>query len=232
MQFLNGYTATMQSSDPGYKPSNGIDGNTGGGMNLAHSNGAGTNVWWQVDLGADSVVSEIKLHNRMDHNCGWRTINENHCSMSEESGPGVTLGVSSTPCTGTDLCGGTVCANITRKSEMSGFHLSTVSCPANTTGRFVYVQLPGPNRLLNFAELQVAFADYVAPVPVILSQHQAQVAETEFKATDMSAQFQCDPVDRDVTDAACYGDRYAELKAEPYTLVRPLPISGSHSGSS
>jgi len=38
-------------------------------------------------------------------------------------------------------------------------------------------------------------------------------SEAAFKATDMFEKFQCDPVDRDVTDAACYGDRYAALKS-------------------
>jgi hypothetical protein len=55
----------------------------------------------------------------------------------------------------------------------------------------------------------------------LVSQLQAKVVEAQFQATDMSAKFQCDPVDRKVTDQACYGDRYAALKASPYTSLLP-----------
>ena len=101
-----------------------------------------TNAWWQVDLGADNVVSEIKLHNELDStaagaNCGWRIITKLGCQEPEndDPGPGFTLGVSRTPCNGTSLCGGTVCKTITRKSEMNGLNVPTVTCPANTVGR-------------------------------------------------------------------------------------------------
>ena len=66
--------------------------------------------------------------------------------------------------------------------------------------------------------------NYVAPAPALFSQIQAKVVEAEFQATDMSDKFQCDPVDRDITDAACYGDRYATLKAAPYTFFSPTHI--------
>lgn len=161
LKFLSAHTATMQSSGSGYTPFNGIDSNVN---TLAHSDGPGTNTWWQVDLGAEHVVSQIQLHNRMDHGCGWRILNGD-CKMDAESGPGFTLGVSSTPCTGTNLCGGTVCRTITLKSETPGMKVPSVACPANTVGRFVYVQLLGPNRVLNFGEMQVAFAEYFAPMP-------------------------------------------------------------------
>ena len=128
------------------------------------------------------------------------------------------MGVSSTPCTGTEVCGGTVCKTITRKSELDGMDVPTVDCPWNTVGRFVYIQLLGPRRLLNFGEMQVAFTKYNDTGPALVSVLQAKDLEAAFKATDMSEQFQCDPVDRDVTDAACYGDRYVALKAEPYTF--------------
>jgi len=214
LAFLKGYTASMQSQYGNLVPSNGVDGNFN---NLAHSSGNyGTNVWWQVDLGADRVVSQIKLHNRVDSQCGWRILS-NECS-SGNSGPGFTLGVSSTPCTGTEVCGGTVCTTITRKSDLTGMHVPIVSCPTNTVGRFVYVQLLGARRMLNIAEMQVAFTNYTDTGPALVSVLQAKHLEAAFKATDMSEKFQCDPVDRDVTDAACYGDRYAALKAEPYTF--------------
>jgi len=210
----------MQSQHSNLAASNGVDGNVN---NLAHSSASsGTNVWWQVDLGADRLVSEIKLHNRINSRCGWRILTKG-CSAAN-SGPGFSLGVSSTPCAGNNVCGGTVCKTIMLKSEMSGYNVPTVACPANTIGRFVYVQLLGPKRMLNFGEMQVAFTNYVAPAPALVSQIQAKVVEAEFQATDMSDKFQCDPVDRDVTDAACYGDRYAALKAAPYTFFSPTHI--------
>ena len=213
LAFLKGYTASMQSQYGNYVPSNGVDGSF---KNLAHSR-VGTNVWWQVDLGADRVVSQIKLHNRVPSQCGWRILSGYGCS-SVSSGPGFTLGVSSTPCTGTKVCGGTVCTTITRKSELDGMHVPVVSCPANTVGRFVYVQLLGSKRMLNIDEMQVAFTNYTDTGPALVSVLQAKDLKVTFKATDMSEKFQCDPVDRDVTDAACYGDRYAALKAELYTV--------------
>ena len=71
-----------------------------------------------------------------------------------------TVGVSSTACTGTALCGGTVCKTFTQASEFeSGGYgdVPTVVCPANTVGRFVYIQLLGDNRIINIYEVQVAF---------------------------------------------------------------------------
>ena len=163
LKFLNGYTATMQSQYKDYAASTGVDGIVNTWVVVFAEGSSGSNVWWQVDLGADRAVSEIKLHNVLDHACVWRILTR-YC-RAVESGPGFTLGVSRTPCTGTDLCGGTVCKTITLASEMTGMHVPIVACPEDTLGRYVYVQLLGPNRVLNFGEMQVAFTDYVPSSP-------------------------------------------------------------------
>ena len=74
----------------------------GNGSVMQVASEIGTNVWWQVDLGADHVVSGMKLYNRYEAlqrgDCAWRILSKNFnggvvCS-SEDSGPGFTLGVS------------------------------------------------------------------------------------------------------------------------------------------
>jgi hypothetical protein len=61
------------------------------------------------------------------------------------------------------LCGGTVCKTITSMAELDVNTDVTVDCPdrgtVRTMGRFVYVQLLGTQRILNFAEMQAAIYD-------------------------------------------------------------------------
>lgn len=69
---LNG-TATQsetESTTVFLEASRAIDGNTNGGWNKGDpstSHTVGTNPWWQVDLGIDKNIDEIKIHNRADH---------------------------------------------------------------------------------------------------------------------------------------------------------------------
>ncbi|MDO6760357.1 chondroitinase-B domain-containing protein [Tamlana sp. 2_MG-2023] len=70
-------TATQSSVGYGGIPSRAIDGNTAGnwsGGSVTHTS-AGTDAWWQVDLGQTQSIGDIVIYNRTDNCCSNRLSN-------------------------------------------------------------------------------------------------------------------------------------------------------------
>jgi len=134
-------------------------GNDGSTNNyLAHTlGGVGeTSPWWQLKLDSRQVVARIKLYDRADR-CASRIMSGWGCASSYWSGTydgasqGATFGVSDQSCSG-DNCYGTQCYRLT---QMESSYIYTMDCEEDIEGEYVWYQLPGANRMINFRELQV-----------------------------------------------------------------------------
>ncbi|MGQ1784467.1 galactose-binding domain-containing protein [Saccharicrinis sp. GN24d3] len=73
---LNG-TATQSSTNYSSPASRAIDGNTNGnwGSGSVTVTNSEANAWWQVDLGADKTIGDIRIYNRTDACCKDRMSN-------------------------------------------------------------------------------------------------------------------------------------------------------------
>eukprot|EP00854_Cymbomonas_tetramitiformis_P028851 gene28851-biopygen29991 len=122
---------------------------------LAHtSGGAGeTSPWWQVELTQSFQIGTVLILNDVGE-CGSRFLKGWQCNgtLDGESffgpGEGAVVGVSDRPCVG-DICSGTACGSIHIPSLTDWY---SIDC-GGAMGKFVYVQLPGPNRVLAFSQL-------------------------------------------------------------------------------
>ncbi|KAK3260922.1 hypothetical protein CYMTET_30146, partial [Cymbomonas tetramitiformis] len=167
-------TASMSSLYNQNYASYAIDGNTGG--TLAHSQGqyGETSPWLHVELASAASIDKVVLYNR-DSPCAARLFHGWRCSAEFPSGTytgnnqGAIIGVSSEPCSG-DSCSGTVCGKITQSSSS---HQYTVSCNG-ATGSYVYIILPGEERMINFYELEAW------TVPEKSTMHQVPAAQIKY----------------------------------------------------
>ncbi|REL26361.1 DUF1929 domain-containing protein [Thalassotalea euphylliae] len=147
-----GKTVSQSSTTHGGIASRAIDGNT----NSIWINGSMThtasqaNPWWQLDLGANTQVGEIKLFNRTD--CCSERLSDVYVFVSQ-----------------TDLTGRSyadiVADNSVWRAQISGQADVQETISALTAGRYVRVQLAGDGPL-SLAEVQIfPIADGQAPTP-------------------------------------------------------------------
>jgi len=133
------------------------NGNDGDRTTMAHSSAAEKNPWWQLDLGSDVAIDEVRILNR-NGKCSSRLFTGTKCAWTSNSGTfdadaqGAIIGVSSSPCNG-DSCFGHECARLTRPDAGFGYEYR-IKCDGQA-GRYVYVLLPGEERTLNFYEMEV-----------------------------------------------------------------------------
>lgn len=117
--------------------------------------------WWQLELpnGGGAPIGIVSFVALAD-SCASKMLYGTGCQGEFPTGTydaadqGVTIGVSDTPCSG-DVCGGTVCGRITRSLLSS--HTYTMYCHG-ARGSYVYIQLPGANRVLAMREVEVRTA--------------------------------------------------------------------------
>eukprot|EP00854_Cymbomonas_tetramitiformis_P027479 gene27479-33892_t len=130
----------------------GHDGDTDG--SAAQSAIAERNPWWQIELDGQHEVFNVTVSNRPG-SCASRLLRGSECGEEFPRGAfealdeGAVIGVSLDPCSG-DWCYGVECGRI---SESSASHQYTVEC-GGAVGSYVYLLLPGDERILNFQELQ------------------------------------------------------------------------------
>lgn len=134
---------TLQSSTyGGYAfASRAVDGNPNGnwgGGSVTHTNND-ANAWWQVDLGVQAVLSEIRLTNRTDC-CSYR-LSDFYVFVSE------------TPIHNRSI-DDLISDPAVYKIYQAGMPASTLNLPVAVQGRYVKVQLDGAN-FLSLAEVQV-----------------------------------------------------------------------------
>ena len=141
-----GKPATQSTTMGGYGAMTGAssaaDGNTDGKFydgSVSHTN-AEANAWWQVDLGSSASVSSIVIWNRTDC-CGDR-LSDYWVFVSNTP-----FGPADTPATLQGRAG-------TWSSHQTIFPNPSTTIAANTSGRYVRVQLSGSN-YLHLAEVQV-----------------------------------------------------------------------------
>lgn len=135
-------TATQSSTSFGGVASRANDGNTNGVHNngsVSHS-GYQAQPWWQVDLGKQSVLENIRLHNRTDC-CTTRLSNVN-------------LFVSDTDMSSRTLAELQADSSINHHLLAGALGTLTEQAMANIQGRFVRVQLSG-TQYLSLAEVEV-----------------------------------------------------------------------------
>eukprot|EP00929_Paragymnodinium_shiwhaense_P118798 TRINITY_DN90702_c0_g1_i1.p1 TRINITY_DN90702_c0_g1~~TRINITY_DN90702_c0_g1_i1.p1 ORF type:complete len:536 (+),score=33.09 TRINITY_DN90702_c0_g1_i1:35-1642(+) len=130
---------------------------------LSHTNG-GPNQWWQLDLGSVKQVSSIRIWNRNDHpsegrRCEARFFGGECPSMAkylagfpyDSVNQGAHVGVSMKPCSGYKCSGKRCGKKITARQPEEIYE---IQC-GGLSGRYVYIQLPGPYRSLNLREVKV-----------------------------------------------------------------------------
>ena len=105
-----------------------------------------------MELETSRSIGIVRVLNHNTNDCAVRLFYASvRCSDANPSGTfdgpneGATIGVSDTPCTGNEMCGGTVCGRIVQSVESQEYE---VDC-AGAEGRFIYVQLPGELRQLH-----------------------------------------------------------------------------------
>jgi hypothetical protein len=153
-QFINyalSGTATQSSTLGGFAAGFGNDGNTAGsngGGNMAHTLGLTNTDYWQVDLGANALISTVNIFNRDD--CCIDRLGNVYVLISDTPFPADPL----------DLAGSLANADFTYQLPtvlVSGTGDLTISVP-NVSGRYVRLQKSGLNpsgNAINIAEVQV-----------------------------------------------------------------------------
>jgi len=122
--------------------------------------------WAQVDLGSPMPVGRIHIENSDADQCASRLFLGTECSWDYDIGnysaadQGANIGISMTPCEG-DICGGVICTRITGSNQNGTGQTYAGDCQGRY-GRYVYVQLPGPSRILDLRELRVFKASSAA----------------------------------------------------------------------
>ena len=146
-----GKSASQSSTLDGKQAGYAVDGNTDGAItnNSVSSTQMNAQAWWQVDLGANYNLTDVRIWNRTDAGTESRLSN-------------FYVLVSNVPFTSTDL---TTALN---QAGVSGFQVSgTAGRPdtisVNRSGRYVRVQLAGTD-FLNLAEVEV-FVSGQGPTP-------------------------------------------------------------------
>jgi alpha-L-fucosidase len=137
-----GKPASQSSTYSGTTANTAVDGSTDGNFfnnSVTHTN-LETNAWWQVDLGASSVINSIVIWNRTD--CCSARLNDYWVFVSDTP-----FSPSDTPSTLQNRAG-------TFSSHQITTPTPSATIPAVTQGRYVRVQLNGAN-YLSLAEVQV-----------------------------------------------------------------------------
>ena len=134
---------TLQSSTYGgyASASRAVDGNPNGnwgGSSVTHTNND-PNAWWQVDLGAQAAISDIKITNRTD--CCSDRLSDFYVFVSDTQINDRGLD---------DL----ISDSAVTKIYQANMAASTLSLPVAAQGRYVKIQLAGAN-FLSLAEVQV-----------------------------------------------------------------------------
>ncbi|MDO5979577.1 discoidin domain-containing protein [Flavivirga spongiicola] len=136
-------TATQSSTSGSYVASKSIDGNTSG-IIWPDGEGSHTNQesqpWWQVDLGAVSNITDVKVYNRTDC-CADRLTNYH-------------IFVSDAPFTSTTIAGSQGQSGVGDFHE-TGQTATPSSRAVNRTGRYIRIQLENTNGILHMGEVQV-----------------------------------------------------------------------------
>ncbi|MBI1225087.1 MAG: DUF4347 domain-containing protein [Bacteroidetes bacterium] len=143
-----GKTATLSSTYTGSSAANAVDGNTAGSSHTgtAHSNGATTTDYWEVDLGSVQTISAINIFNRDD------------CCQNRLASMYVLVADTPFPAAATDLAGALANADFQFQlsSTESGDPVVNVG---GKIGRYVRLQKSGNNgsggNYINIAEVQV-----------------------------------------------------------------------------
>ncbi|MFF2846195.1 alpha-L-fucosidase [Streptomyces sp. NPDC058001] len=138
-----GKPATQKSVGWGGVPERAVDGKTDGvwGHNsVTHTKEPESEAWWQVDLGSSKAIADIAVWNRTD------------CCADRLSAYYVF--VSDTPFTGTSVKDTLAQPGVRAYYQQKGAGTPT-RVPADTTGRYVRVQLTSASAPLSLAELQV-----------------------------------------------------------------------------
>jgi len=141
------------------------DGTTSG-SNFCHTVGTNgeTSPWWQLKMAGGGMWTKVKIFNRNDV-CASRMFYGTGCVGTQVGGTysssyqGAVVSVSDSPCNGDECPNGQVCAIIRTYSgggnyKHLGGNVFEVTCPPGY-GEYLRIQLPGPNRMLNFHEVQV-----------------------------------------------------------------------------
>ena len=118
------------------------DGSRGpwGNASLAHTQRE-EHPWWQVDLGPQSEIQEVKLYNRTD--CCQSRLRDFYVFVSDVPfGSGMSLN---------DL----LADNSISSTFFSGIASNLESILLNSSGRYLRLQLSSPNEILHFAEIEV-----------------------------------------------------------------------------
>lgn len=126
---LLGAVATQSESNHGGVPQRAIDGNKNRswrGSSCTHTDGAGLN-WWQVDMGVEAMVTEVKIWNRSD------------CCSDRIRGAQVMVGDGKT----WTNCG----------SPLPNQGVVNVDCDEAINGRFV--RITNNNKILTLCEVEV-----------------------------------------------------------------------------
>lgn len=165
-------TARQSSTSYGGTPDRAVDGNHDGNHysgSVSHSGGTTPNDWWEVDLGNQNQINNIKIWNRTDC-CGERLSN-------------FYVMVSPVPFTGNSLQ--TSLADQSNwRYHVAGTAGRETTIPVNVAGRYVRIQLAGQN-WLSLAEVEVFGTDNGAsPItrtaggtPVTIYWHMADDAD-------------------------------------------------------
>jgi hypothetical protein len=144
-------TASMSSELLGSPASNAINGNTSGQFNanaslnqIAHTGAGSTTQWWQVDLGSQQSINEIRIFNRDD--CCQNRLGNVYVLVSDTPFP-----------LNTDLASARTNADFEFRLSSTESGDPIISVP-NTFGRYVRLQLSGNNvggNVLNIGQVQV-----------------------------------------------------------------------------
>ncbi|GIG63461.1 hypothetical protein Lfu02_78330 [Longispora fulva] len=139
-----GSLASQSSTDYSGAASRAVDGNTDGAFyngSVTHT-GIDANAWWQVDLATISPVSQVSVWNRTD--CCANRLSDYWVFVSASP-----FNTALTPTQQASQPG--VWSN--HQTTQAGSP-TTITTPANTTGRYVMIQLAGTNNL-SLTEVQV-----------------------------------------------------------------------------
>ena len=155
-------------------------------FNIVHTGAGDHNPWWAMEMEAERLFGKVVLYNRNDatsekRRCEMRLFGFQPKTVSgppgcpiepfkdflarapyDKASEGALVGVTNTPCIKNSMCEMGVCGKITVPTE-SGEH--AVEC-GGRKGKYLVVQLPGRNRMINMREVVACTHDQpVQPPP-------------------------------------------------------------------
>lgn len=146
------------------------------GANMYHSQDGGgeTAPWFQLDMKRVHNVDSITIYNRAG-DCKSRLFSGYGCNsyinaymVFPAANEGANVGVSMSKCSG-DVCPDfQLCGRITKVGTSVKY---TVDCAEGVKGRYVILQLPGNNRMINLQELEFEGTPITGPYSEFLAQN-------------------------------------------------------------